>query len=118
MKKILILIMTISILLVGCSTNKIKVRNSEYELLNITTYNKIQTNTFGGIVNTEEWLRYSFSDNGNIITRDRNFDGIQQDKYRLHKSTDGKAKVIDKSDSSNASLDFYLTDKMYDKLNN
>lgn len=89
----------------------------EYELVAIKITKQAETDTWGRIVNYEEYLEYSFLDSkGNLYHRNRYYEGEQKNRYRLHKSKDGKCKIVDKSTYSSASLDFYISDEMLKNL--
>lgn len=96
---------------------KKKQQYKKYELTSINIYSKNITGSYGRVIDTIDCIRYSFIDSkGNIIHKDRDYDGNQKNAYRLHKSKNNKAYIIDKSNYSYASLDFYLTEDMYKNL--
>lgn len=95
----------------------IKKAYKKYKLVDINIYTRNITDRFGRIINTKDYIRYAFIDSkGNIIHKDRIYDGNQKNVYRLHKSKNDISYLIDKSNYNNASLDFYLTENMYNNL--
>ncbi|MFR2887919.1 MAG: hypothetical protein ACLTDM_06985 [Clostridium butyricum] len=118
MKHLRLLIMTImlSMLFIGCETPPPKepVVN-EYELVSISFFNKVKTNTFGRVISDERYLRYSFMYNNKIITKEQPYDSsYDENKYRIYKSEDGKSKIV--QIDLNDELDFYLNDEMLKNL--
>lgn len=99
------------------NTKKVKKEYPEYELIAIKIVQEEKTDNWGRIIDHEEHLLYSFVDsNGNIYHKNRYFEGEQKERYRLHKSIDGKSKIVDKSSYSNASLDFYISEELFKDL--
>ena len=91
----------------------------KYELVSVKIYT--QERNIGGTFNrqivSEERIKYSFIDKkGNIISKDRDYEDSQKNRYRLHKSKNNKSYLVDKSDYSNASLDLYLNEDMYKNI--
>lgn len=118
MKHLRLLIITImlSMLFIGCETPPPKepVVN-EYELVSISFFNKVRTNNFGGVMSDERYLRYSFMYNNQVVTKEQPYDSsYDENKYRMHKSEDGKSKII--QIDLNDELDFYLNDEMLKNL--
>lgn len=118
MKHLRLLIITImlSMLFIGCETPPLKepVVN-EYELVSISFLNKVRTNNFGGVISDERYLRYSFMYNNKVVTKEQPYDSsYDENKYRIHKSEDGKSKIV--QIDLNDELDFYLTDEMLKSL--
>ena len=96
-----------------------KPKYKHYELISIKIYTdtKIYNQGWHSESFSEEHIKFSFIDSkGNIISRDREFNDCQRGRYRLHKSKDDKSYLIDKSDYSNASVDFYLSKELYKNI--
>ena len=115
---ILLMIIFLGGVIVSSSSQpKPKPKYKHYELTSIKIYTKteIYSRGWSSESTSEEHIKFSFVDSkGNIISKDRDFDDCQKGRYRLHKSKDNnKSYLIDKSDYSDVSIDFYLSKELY-----
>ena len=119
MRKLLILIMIVTVLTVSfisCGQVSTETQRSEYRVLSISSYYKVtRTNTFGAILDQE--LRYTFTymDNDGNIYQFEDFEHIPR-TWELRLGDENKYIVVDSG--SNTYRYLYLTEEMFNKLSN
>lgn len=113
-KLILVLLLTISMFtMLGCDYKGLQVTTYEFELLSCYIEYRNQTNMYGGILRTDEYLHYAYTNgNGKVI-----FDEMPIGYHVDFQLTEGTPKIIMRSSSAKKEYIFQLTRDMYNNLN-